>query len=280
MDADLAHAGARWLIRAGRQGPGRATAIPEAGGPDPVGASVRARESPRAGAAASAAALDARPARAAGLALRRPDELGADREAVARRRARDRDRRLSGHVPDSGEGVDRGHLEQGPGGAHPLPLRRAHRGAGGDRREQDVVVGEDLVDARGVAGLAAARPREQPPAGLADADEAARASLQALGARHAFAVVRDAAEVANRRGVGRALVLGIALAHVVAEGAQGVRHGTDRVLYLRVDPRRRGRLERHRDSQPARRAPGPLRDSGPAAGRSSRAAAPCRSPCG
>src|SRR5918992_792129 len=44
----------------------------------------------------------------AALAVRRSDQLRSDGQAVAGRRRRYRERRLARHVPDAGEGVDRG----------------------------------------------------------------------------------------------------------------------------------------------------------------------------
>jgi hypothetical protein len=188
----------------------------------------------------------------AGLAVRWADQLRADRHPAYGRR-RYRQRRLAGHVPQAREGVGRGHPEQSAEGAHALPRPGRYRGARCGRREQDVVVAEELVDARRVAGLLAAGPVHRGCGDeAAEACEAPRTALKPLGAREALGVLSDAGQVAGHRVGERRAVGGVALHHLVAEGSQPLRHALDRGTCPTVHGTRRRRSEGERHPQLAR----------------------------
>ncbi len=156
----------------------------------------------------------------------------------------------------------RAHPEQGPKGPPSLPAADREGDLADDRRDQHVEVVEERVDPPCVLLPGPHRPADH-PSGVerAQAPEAPRACLEALGAGHGLHVLVDAAEIAGHDVVAGEPVGGVMLGDVVAERAQQVLRVADAALDLVGDDRRRGRphgLRREGDAQLRRGARGRL----------------------
>src|SRR5207302_5486448 len=146
-----------------------------------------------------------------------------------------RRRWLAEVVPDRRVGDIGAAAVEGAEGAFAAPALDRLRLRRGDGREQDVVVGEDRVDALGYRGLAPQRaPKHaatQPPP---DRRHAPRARLKTLGMIELRRLLREPGQV-WRHDVGQKLpVLWVALGDLVAERAQELRGLLGRPARLRA----------------------------------------------